>query len=31
MINLYKGNLIELEIHWYQNLLFVFDCHSIQY
>ena len=31
MINLYKGDLLERKVHLHQNLLFVFDCHLIQY
>ena len=29
VINLYKCELLRLKVHWYQNLLFVFDYHSI--
>ena len=31
VINLYKCDLLGLKVHWYQNLLFVFNCHLIQH
>ena len=31
VINLYKFDLLGLKVHSHQNLLFVFDCHLIQY
>ena len=31
VINLYECDLLRLKVHWYQNLLFVFNCHLIQY
>ena len=31
VINSYKCDLLGLKVHWYQNLLFVFNCHLIQH